>query len=445
MWVLRRPVCVDAACSMAIDVFSAHWFADAGATATRAQWQAVVPPGYDRQAAQTVSFLQRTAGSQPHILIGDLNTWEGSQRVCFQDPPNAGLDRLRAAGYVDAWPLLHGGAEGFTGMTNRAGCGMPEGYAWKRPDYVWSPAHYLPVSITRFGVVPAGDPAPSDHYGLIAEFPVPPPSPTIPLPPVAPPSIALPAGEIVLHARDAPVIAGNWRVVDDGQAAGGARLASADRGVPKVSAALAVPADYFELTFTADAGRPYRLWIRGRAEADAWTNDSVFVQFSGAVTSSGQPALAHRNDRGGGGESRRGRRQRARWMGLAGQRLRRGCARPDRVLRRERHADGPRADPRGRHLARSDPAVPGLVPDGRARRHPVRRDDLHALRPEARRDQHDLRRRDRPARLRGVDRRRPVAFGKRTAPPPAGPACAIRIWVLRRRTAPRRRRCPTSS
>lgn len=291
MWVLRRPVCVDAACSTAIDVFSAHWFADAGPTATLAQWQAVVPPGYDRQAAQTVSFLQRTGGGNPHILIGDLNTWEGSQRECFQDPPNAGLDRLRAAGYVDAWPLLHGGAEGLTGMTNRAGCGTPEGYAWKRPDYVWSPAHYVPVAISRFGVVPAGDPAPSDHYGLIAEFPVPPPSTSVPPPPVAPSSIALPAGEIVLHAKDAQVIAGDWRVVDDGQAAGGARLASADRGTPKLTVPLAAPADFFELTFTADAGRPYRLWIRARAEGDTWANDSVFVQFSGAVSALGQPTL----------------------------------------------------------------------------------------------------------------------------------------------------------
>jgi hypothetical protein len=45
------------------------------------------------------------------------------------------------------------------------------------------------------------------------------------------------------------------------------------------------------LTFTPVAGRPYRLWIRGRAERDSWTNDSVFVQFSGSVTSSGAPAF----------------------------------------------------------------------------------------------------------------------------------------------------------
>src|SRR5262249_24348515 len=47
------------------------------------------------------------------------------------------------------------------------------------------------------------------------------------------------------------------------------------------------PANYFELTFQAEAGRPYRLWIRGRADRDYWGNDSVFVQFSGSVTAAG--------------------------------------------------------------------------------------------------------------------------------------------------------------
>ena len=47
------------------------------------------------------------------------------------------------------------------------------------------------------------------------------------------------------------------------------------------------PKNYFELTFTATAGVPYRLWLHGRAEGDDWDNDSVFVQFAGSVTASG--------------------------------------------------------------------------------------------------------------------------------------------------------------
>ena len=41
------------------------------------------------------------------------------------------------------------------------------------------------------------------------------------------------------------------------------------------------------MTFSADAGRPYRLWIRGRAENNNYANDSVHVQFSNSVNQSG--------------------------------------------------------------------------------------------------------------------------------------------------------------
>ena len=172
MWVLRVPVCLNAACSVSLDVFSTHWFADASRTLPLTDYTARLAASYDRQARQTVEFLQRRAAG-PHVLVGDLNTWEARGPVCGSTPTNAGLQHLRAAGYFDAWPLLHGDAEGYTGMTNRAGCGVPEGYVWKRPDYVWSPAYFLPLSISRFGMVQPGDAAPSDHYGLVAEFPWP--------------------------------------------------------------------------------------------------------------------------------------------------------------------------------------------------------------------------------------------------------------------------------
>lgn len=281
MWVVRIPVCLDAACSASINVFSAHWYAEGDRT-DLAAYMATLRASYSRQAMQTVAFLQRAGGADPHILIGDLNTWEGTAMVCGHEPVNAGLSYLRDAAYVDAWPLLHGGAEGFTGMLNRVKCGTPEGYVWKRPDYIWSPAHYTPLSIRRFGMVTPGDAAPSDHYGLIAEFPWPGTSAApVPPPPTSTPSVP---GEVILHAREATAVVGNWNAVPDASAAGGTRLSNPDQGTPKLTTASANPSNYFELTFNADAGRPYRLWIRGRAENDAWTNDSVFVQFSGTVS-----------------------------------------------------------------------------------------------------------------------------------------------------------------
>jgi len=95
--------------------------------------------------------------------------------------------------------------------------------------------------------------------------------------------------EIVLYAEKAKPIAGNWRVVADATAAGGARVEQPNAGVPKIPAPLADPPNYFELTFTAEPNRAYRLWLRGRAQNDSYNNDSVYVQFSGSVTSTGTP------------------------------------------------------------------------------------------------------------------------------------------------------------
>jgi hypothetical protein len=60
-------------------------------------------------------------------------------------------------------------------------------------------------------------------------------------------------------------------------------------GAAKLTTPLASPANYFELAFDAETNVPYRLWIRGKAEGNSWANDSVYVQFSGSVNSSGQP------------------------------------------------------------------------------------------------------------------------------------------------------------
>lgn len=94
-------------------------------------------------------------------------------------------------------------------------------------------------------------------------------------------------GDIVLYAASASARAGTWRVVSDSTAAGGSRMHQPDAGAAKVSSPAASPANYFEVTFTAEAGRPYRLWMRGKADSNYWANDSVFVQFSGSVNSSG--------------------------------------------------------------------------------------------------------------------------------------------------------------
>ena len=97
------------------------------------------------------------------------------------------------------------------------------------------------------------------------------------------------ADEVVLRVADATVIRGAWTQVADATAAGGVRLETVDLGVPKPDAPSPNPTSYFELTFTAQAGIPYHLWVRGKAFGDSYSNDSVWVQFSDTLSTEGVP------------------------------------------------------------------------------------------------------------------------------------------------------------
>ncbi|MGH9310615.1 MAG: endonuclease/exonuclease/phosphatase family protein [Vicinamibacterales bacterium] len=103
--------------------------------------------------------------------------------------------------------------------------------------------------------------------------------------------VAAPAAaqtRIVLSPEAAVKRAGKWVVTSDSSAIyGGRALRHPDAGAPKQTTALASPANYFEMTFNATAGVGYRLGLRGKADKGYWGNDSVFVQFSGSVSSSG--------------------------------------------------------------------------------------------------------------------------------------------------------------
>ena len=95
--------------------------------------------------------------------------------------------------------------------------------------------------------------------------------------------------EIVLYTQKATASAGQFRIDTDTGAAGGSSEHQPDLGATKVGQPLTTPANYFEMTFNADAGKPYRLWLRAKAERNYYGNDSVYVQFSQSVTSAGAP------------------------------------------------------------------------------------------------------------------------------------------------------------
>ena len=99
------------------------------------------------------------------------------------------------------------------------------------------------------------------------------------------------SADIVLYASETTVRAGNWLVEADGTAAGGARIRYPDAGGPKLTTPFASPSHYFELTFTAQAGIGYRLWMRGKADVNSTNNDSAWVQFSNSVDNNGTPTF----------------------------------------------------------------------------------------------------------------------------------------------------------
>jgi phosphatidylserine/phosphatidylglycerophosphate/cardiolipin synthase-like enzyme len=94
---------------------------------------------------------------------------------------------------------------------------------------------------------------------------------------------------IVLWASNTPPanIHGNWSMLSDATASGGAALWNPDAGQAKIAPALAAPVNYFERTFAPQPGIPYHLWVRLRAQNNAFSNDSVHLQFTGSLDTNG--------------------------------------------------------------------------------------------------------------------------------------------------------------
>ena len=100
------------------------------------------------------------------------------------------------------------------------------------------------------------------------------------------------ATDVVLYASDIPAssLHGTWRAVQDSASPNGVYFATPDNGTPS-SAAAAAPIDYVDVNFDAVAGTPYTVWMRIRALGNSKYNDSLWVQFSGALVD-GSPAYS---------------------------------------------------------------------------------------------------------------------------------------------------------
>ena len=95
--------------------------------------------------------------------------------------------------------------------------------------------------------------------------------------------------EIVLWAGEATTYEGTFAPTADATAAGGVRMFEPNAGAAKVNTPFADPANSFEMTFNAQAGVGYRLWLRLKAVSNYWGNDSVWVQFDNSVDVNGTP------------------------------------------------------------------------------------------------------------------------------------------------------------
>ena len=100
-------------------------------------------------------------------------------------------------------------------------------------------------------------------------------------------AITIGSREVVLYASDASIAIGAWSLVADSTAANGSRMWNPNAGAAKITTPLASPVSYFEVPFQAEAGVAYHLWVRGKAEKDSWSNDSVYIQFSDSVDANG--------------------------------------------------------------------------------------------------------------------------------------------------------------
>lgn len=97
-----------------------------------------------------------------------------------------------------------------------------------------------------------------------------------------------PQKEIVLHVVEGSSSQGNWGYQQDDTAAFRYVLRDIDNGAPKVTTPLAEPSSFSEFSFIADPTQTYKLWVRLKAAGDRWSNDSLWLQFSGAVDQNGR-------------------------------------------------------------------------------------------------------------------------------------------------------------
>src|SRR4029077_7798702 len=101
-------------------------------------------------------------------------------------------------------------------------------------------------------------------------------------PPQPPPPTS--TGNVVIYASDIAASArhGSWTIASDSTSPNGIKLITPDNGVAFPNNPLAAPSDYIDVTFNANPGTPYTVWLRLQALANSKYKDAVWLQFSDA-------------------------------------------------------------------------------------------------------------------------------------------------------------------
>jgi len=238
----------------------------------------------DIQIAARVDSVENTnAFAKAGVMLRQFTT-ATSAHVILDVRPDGSLEFMTRSTDGGATTFLAGGSQAFpvwlklarTGSTI-TGSVSSDGSTWTA---VGSVSTAMPTNANIGLVVTSHDTTvlnTSTFDNVSVTSTSPPPQPPPPPPPAN--------GNIVVYASDVPstAIHGSWTLASDSSSPGGVKLATPDNGVSNTSAALASPVDYVDVTFNADAGTPYTLWLRLQALANSKYNDSIWVQFSDAM------------------------------------------------------------------------------------------------------------------------------------------------------------------
>ncbi len=107
-------------------------------------------------AHELADLVDRVAGAQPAVIMGDLNAEPGSPEIEYLTSD---------AGFLDIWPAAHGEEPGFT---------YASFHPVRRIDFILvknMPAGF--VSARLVGTQPLDGIYPSDHLGVVADLPLP--------------------------------------------------------------------------------------------------------------------------------------------------------------------------------------------------------------------------------------------------------------------------------